>query len=283
MAALRPAGPRDSLRGKAYHVIFEHDAGWARRFDAVLIVLILASVGAVMLDSVAGLRARFGPELLAIEWFFTVVFTLEYVVRVWCVRPATGYMFSFFGLTDLLSVLPTYLSMVLPGGQYLAVIRVLRVVRVFRIFKLVRFVSEATVLTTALRNARYKIAVFITTVMCIVVVVGSVMYVVEGPAGGFTSIPRGVYWAIVTLTTVGYGDIAPHTPIGQTLASFVMLLGYAIIAVPTGIVTAEIALLPDMRGQGILPCPACERVELDPDARYCRFCGTGLKRIPPAA
>lgn len=282
MAALRPAGPPDSLRGKAYHVIFQHEAGWARHFDAILMVLILASVGAVMLDSVSGLRARFGPELLAVEWFFTVVFTLEYVVRIWCVRPVRGYVLSFFGLTDLLSVLPTYLSLLLPGGQYLAVIRVLRVVRVFRIFKLVRFISEATVLTTALRNSRYKITVFLVTVTCIVIVVGSMMYVIEGPTAGFTSIPRGAYWAIVTLTTVGYGDIAPHTPIGQALAAFVMILGYAIIAVPTGIVTAEIALLPGSRPQGISPCPSCEHVELDPDARYCRFCGTELRRKPPA-
>ena len=281
MATLRPAGTPDSLRGKAFHIIFRHDAGWARHFDAILIAFILGSVGAVMLDSVAGLRSRFGAELLAAEWFFTVVFTLEYAVRVWCVRPVRGYVFSFFGLTDLLSVLPTYLSIFLPGGQYLAVIRVLRVVRVFRIFKLVRFISEATVLTTALRNARYKIAVFLTTVLCIVVVVGSAMYVVEGPQSGFTSIPRGVYWAIVTLTTVGYGDIAPHTPFGQALASFVMILGYAIIAVPTGIVTAEIALLPSTRGEDLLPCPDCERVELDPDARYCRFCGAALRTASP--
>ena len=276
MAILGPAAPPDTLRGKTYDVIFGHEPGWGRYFDAILIALILGSVGAVMLDSVSSLSSRYGTALLAVEWGVTVLFTLEYVVRLWCVKAPRAYALSFFGIIDLLSILPTFLSVLIPGGQYLAVIRVLRVVRVFRVFKLVRFLGEASLLSTALRNARYKIAVFLVTVLCIVIVVGSVMYLIEGPQSGFTSIPKGVYWAIVTLTTVGYGDIAPTTPVGQALAAFVMILGYGIIAVPTGIVTAEIAALPSGEALSTRSCGSCEHVEVDPDAKYCRFCGAPI-------
>lgn len=276
MAILGPAAPPDTLRGKTYDVIFGHEPGWGRYFDAILIALILGSVGAVMLDSVSSLSSRYGTALLAVEWGVTVLFTLEYVVRLWCVKAPRAYALSFFGIIDLLSILPTFLSVLIPGGQYLAVIRVLRVVRVFRVFKLVRFLGEASLLSTALRNARYKIAVFLVTVLCIVIVVGSVMYLIEGPESGFTSIPKGVYWAIVTLTTVGYGDIAPTTPVGQALAAFVMILGYGIIAVPTGIVTAEIAALPSGGALSTRSCGSCEHVEVDPDAKYCRFCGASI-------
>lgn len=276
MAILGPAAPPDTLRGKTYDVIFGHEPGWGRYFDAILIALIIGSVGAVMLDSVSSLSSRYGTALLAVEWGVTVLFTLEYVVRLWCVKAPRAYALSFFGIIDLLSILPTFLSVLIPGGQYLAVIRVLRVVRVFRVFKLVRFLGEASLLSTALRNARYKIAVFLVTVLCIVIVVGSVMYLIEGPQSGFTSIPKGVYWAIVTLTTVGYGDIAPTTPVGQALAAFVMILGYGIIAVPTGIVTAEIAALPSGGALSTRSCGSCEHVEVDPDAKYCRFCGAPI-------
>jgi len=276
MAILGPAAPPDTLRGKTYDVIFGHEPGWGRYFDAILIALIIGSVGAVMLDSVSSLSSRYGTALLAVEWGVTVLFTLEYVVRLWCVKAPRAYALSFFGIIDLLSILPTVLSVLIPGGQYLAVIRVLRVVRVFRVFKLVRFLGEASLLSTALRNARYKIAVFLVTVLCIVIVVGSVMYLIEGPQSGFTSIPKGVYWAIVTLTTVGYGDIAPTTPVGQALAAFVMILGYGIIAVPTGIVTAEIAALPSGEALSTRSCGSCEHVEVDPDAKYCRFCGAPI-------
>jgi voltage-gated potassium channel len=276
MSALVPAAPPDTFRGKTYEVIFRHEPGWGRRFDAVLILLIIASVIAVMLDSVAAVSTRYSRELMAIEWAFTVLFSVEYLVRIWCVRDVRAYGLSFFGIIDLLSILPTYLSLLLPGGQFLAVIRVLRVIRVFRVFKLARFLGEASLLSTALRNARYKISVFLVTVLCIVIVVGSVMYLIEGSASGFTSIPRGVYWAIVTLTTVGYGNIAPVTPLGQALAAFIMILGYGIIAVPTGIVTAEIAQLPTAGAVRAVACPACEHIEMDPDARFCRFCATDL-------
>jgi len=277
MTALGPAAPPGTLRGDTYEVIFGHEPGWGRTFDALLIVAILGSVAAVMLDSVASMSGRYGTQLALAEWAFTLLFTVEYVLRLWCVRSPRSYALSFFGVIDLLSVLPTYVSVLLPGGQFLAVIRILRVIRVFRVFKLVRFLGEASVLSTALRNARYKIIVFLISVICVVIVVGSVMYLVEGPAAGFTSIPRGVYWAIVTLTTVGYGNIAPITPMGQALAALVMILGYGIIAVPTGIVTAEIAALPGSAARTAVPCPACEHVEMDPDAHFCRFCGTDLK------
>ncbi len=279
MVAPGPAAPPDTLRGRTYEVIFGHEPGPGRWFDAILILLILASVAVVMLDSVASFRERHADTLIAIEWGFTALFTAEYAVRIWCVRPVRAYTRSFYGIIDLLSILPTYLSLALPGGQYLAVIRVLRVIRVFRVFKLARFLGEASILSMALRNARYKIAVFIVTVVCIVIVVGSVMYLIEGAPAGFTSIPQGVYWSIVTLTTVGYGDIAPITPLGKTLAAFVMILGYGIIAVPTGIVTAEIAQL-GAQGRSVRTCPSCEHVETDADARYCRFCAAALTERP---
>ena len=275
MSKHRAAGPPGSLRAKTYDIVFGHEKGWGRHFDAVLMVFILGSVAAVMLESVSGFRARYRSQLITIEWAFTIIFSVEYALRVWCVRPARAYTLSFFGIIDLLAVLPTYLSLILPGGQYLSVVRILRVVRVFRVFKLVRFLGEASVLAAALRNSRYKIAVFLVTVVCTVVVVGSVMFLVEGPESGITSIPRGVYWAIVTLSTVGYGDIAPQTPLGQGLAAFVMILGYGIIAVPTGIVTAELANMPGGTYRASV-CKRCEHVETDPDARYCRFCSNPL-------
>lgn len=273
------AAPPGTVRGKTYQIIFGHEEGAPQIFDGVLMVAILGSVVALMLDSVAGIRARHGDTLRTIEWGFTLLFTAEYVLRIWCVKRKTAYVTSFFGVIDLLSVLPTYVSFLLPGGQFLVVVRILRILRVFRVFKLVRFLGEANVLATALRNSRYKISVFLVTVICVVVVVGSVMFVVEGPRSGFTSIPRGVYWAIVTLTTVGYGDIAPSTPFGQALAAFVMILGYGIIAVPTGIVTAELSRLPAGGTTSIaVTCPGCDHVETDPDAGYCRFCGASLPR-----
>jgi voltage-gated potassium channel len=275
MRLIEPGGPPGSLRGRAYRVIFEHDKGWARRFDVALIVAILSSVVAVMLDSVAEVRMRHGSALLAAEWFFTIVFSIEYGLRLWCVKHPSSYALSFFGIIDLFAVIPTYLSLIVPGGQFLAVIRVLRVMRVFRVLKLTRYVGEASVLAAALRSARYKIAVFVVGVLTVVCVVGSLMFIFEGPESGFTSIPRGVYWAIVTLTTVGYGDIAPQTATGQALAAFVMILGYGVIAVPTGIVTAELTAMPRARSSG-RACQACRQVEPEEGAAFCRWCGTRL-------
>ena len=275
MRPIEPPDPPGSLRARAYHVIFEHDRGWARRFDVALIVAILGSVLAIMLDSVTAVRARYGPELYAVEWLFTILFTVEYALRIWCVKRPSTYVLSFFGVIDLLAVVPTYLSLVAPGGHFLAVIRVLRVMRVFRVLKLTRYVGEASVLAAALRSARYKIAVFVVGVLTVVCVVGSLMYIIEGPASGFTSIPRGVYWAIVTLTTVGYGDIAPQSAVGQALAAFVMILGYGVIAVPTGIVTAELTAIPRAASSG-RTCPQCARPEPEQAAAFCRWCGSRL-------
>ena len=276
MSTRAPAGAPGSRRALTYDVIFNSEDGWALMFDVCLILAILASVAVVMLDSVGSFAAQYGARLRAIEWIFTLLFTLEYGLRLWSVRQPRSYALSFFGLIDLLAVIPTYLSLLFPGGQALAVIRVLRVMRIFRVLKLAQYIGEASVLRTALRAARYKIAVFLIAVLTIVTVVGSMMYLVEGPAAGFTSIPRGVYWAIVTLTTVGYGDLAPVTPLGQMLASVVMIMGYGIIAVPTGIVTAELTALPRGRPTSARSCPSCGHEEADRDATFCRRCGTAL-------
>jgi voltage-gated potassium channel len=242
----------------------------------VLFVLILLSVLAVMLDSVSSIRAEHADALRAAEWIFTGLFTIEYLLRIWCVRQPRAYALSFFGVIDLLAVIPTYLSLILPGGQFLVVIRILRVMRVFRVLKLTRYVGEAGILAQALRASRYKISVFLLGVLSAVVVIGSLMYLVEGGNSGFTSIPMGVYWSIVTLTTVGYGDIAPQTPLGQALAAMVMILGYGIIAVPTGIVSAELAQLPRGAFPAAATCTRCRTPEIDPEARFCRRCGTEL-------
>ena len=274
MTKLGPAGAPGSLRAGVYRVIFEHDRTIERAFDVALIFAIVASVTAVMLESVESVRVQHGPLLRAAEWIFTGVFTIEYGLRVWSARPPRAYVFSFFGIVDLLAVIPTYLSLLVPGGQALAVVRILRVVRVFRVLKLARYVGEASVLAAALRASRFKIAVFFVGVTTIVTVVGATMYLIEGPSTGFTSIPLGVYWAIVTLTTVGYGDIVPGTPLGKSIASFVMILGYAIIAVPTGIVTAELtARRRDV--VGVRACAQCGREDedLDGEGAFCRWCG----------
>lgn len=272
---LRPPPEASPARRRAYEVIFGHDTRAGRTFDVALIVAILGSVVAVMLESVSSVRLAHGPVLRGVEWGFTAAFTVEYALRLWCVARPVRYARSFLGVVDLLAVIPTYLSVLVPGGQVLAVVRILRVLRVFRILKLAQYSGEARVLGQALRASRYKITVFVFTVVTIVVIVGSLMYLVEGPAHGFTSIPVGVYWGVVTLTTVGFGDITPRTPLGQALATVVMIMGYGIIAVPTGIVTAELALA-GRSGPAERRCPACGRPGHDPDARHCKWCGAGL-------
>lgn len=264
-------------RGKVYEVIFLHDTPAGKTFDVALIAAIVISVAVVMVDSVESISASYGTAFRAAEWVFTILFSVEYLLRLFSVRKASKYAFSFFGVVDLLAVLPTYLSLLIPGGQYLIVIRILRVLRVFRVLKLAQYVGEARTLGAALRASRYKITVFLFTVLTIVVVVGSMMFLLEGPEAGFTSIPRGVYWAIVTLTTVGYGDIHPITPIGQFLASLVMIMGYGIIAVPTGIVTVELA---HQARRGFPPavCPSCGANDHEGDARHCKGCGARLEK-----
>jgi voltage-gated potassium channel len=259
---------------RIWEVIFGYESRAGRAFDVVLLVVIVSSVVAVMLETVPPIRQQWGTWLFVAEWVFTMLFTAEYAVRLWVVRRPLRYARSFFGVVDLLAILPSYLSLLLPGAQSLLVIRGLRLLRVFRVLKLSRYLGEANVLMSALRSSSYKVAVFLGTVLVVVTIVATLMYMIEGPEHGFTSIPRSVYWALVTITTVGYGDIAPGTTLGQVLAGIVMLVGYSIIAVPTGIVSAE--MVHTVRRAGERRCPACRSSGHDPGARYCRLCGQAL-------
>jgi voltage-gated potassium channel len=262
-----------SWRRDLHVIIFCNETPGGRAFDVALIVTIAASVLAVMLDSIGSIHDTYGRELYLLEWAFTVIFTVEYGLRLLSSPRPWVYARSFFGVVDLLSILPTYLSLLLPGSQYLQVIRVLRVLRVFRVLKLAAYIGEAEILLVAINNSRRKLLVFVATVLALAVVLGTTMYLVEGSTHGFTSIPLSIYWTIVTITTVGYGDIAPVTPLGQFVASIIMLLGYAIVAVPTGIVTMEL-----VRGTRpvIKVCPACALISYESDASFCRRCGTRL-------
>ena len=262
-------------RAEAHEIIYEADTPAGKTFDVFLILAILASIVVVMLDSVAAFSDRYGSTLRTAEWVFTLLFTVEYVLRLICVGRPLRYARSFFGVVDLLAIIPTYVSLLLPGAQYLLVIRALRMLRVFRVLKLAHFLAEVEVMMRAIRASVRKILVFVYTVVTLVVILGSLMYLIEGPEHGFTSIPRGVYWAIVTLTTVGYGDISPQTPAGQTLASLIMIMGYGIIAVPTGIVTAEMtrATRRPVSGQA---CKQCSCEGHDTDAIHCKLCGAKL-------
>ena len=272
----RPAGFSAPWRLWLHEVIFEADTPAGRGFDILLIVSILLSVIAVMADSVASINQRWGSELYIAEWLFTILFSVEYILRLLSVDRPLAYARSFFGTVDLLAILPTYISLLVPGSQYLLVIRILRILRIFRILKLVQYVGEARLLLEALRASRRKVTVFLYTVITLVVILGSLIYVIEGRENGFTSIPRIIYWAIVTLTTVGYGDISPKTELGQVLASLVMIIGYAIIAIPTGIVTVELSRAGRGSAVDVRACPSCGRDGHDSDARCCKHCGAGL-------
>jgi voltage-gated potassium channel len=258
-----------------HEVIFEADTPLGKAFDILLIASILISVIAVMLDSVQIVQLNYGDWLYGIEWFFTIIFTIEYILRLLCVGRPFKYAVSFYGIVDLLAIIPTFVSLFIPGSQYFLVIRILRILRIFRILKLAPYLGESRLLVKALRASSRKIIVFIFTVMTLVVIFGSLMYVIEGGNNGFTSIPRSIYWAIVTLTTVGYGDISPQTILGQSVASMVMVTGYAIIAVPTGIVTVEMskAFAKPVSTQA---CPECSAEGHDVDARHCKYCGAAL-------
>jgi voltage-gated potassium channel len=263
-------------RQRLHTVIFESDTRAGRVFDMALIGCIVASIALVMLESVATIGARWHRELFAAEVLFTVLFTVEYALRLVAVRRPLAYARSALGVVDLLAIAPTWLALVVPGAQFFLTVRVLRLLRIFRILKLREYLSEAAVITTALRASRRKIAVFLYTVMTLVVLIGALMYMVEGPEHGFTDIPVSMYWAIVTLTTVGYGDLSPQTGLGKVLASVVMVLGYAIIAVPTGIVTSELTASRYRGGQSRQACPACGREGHDDDAKHCKHCGSAL-------
>ena len=270
-----PRVPAGTWRETLHEVIFEADTPFGKTFDLALLVAIVASVVAVMLESVAGIRQTWGPGLRAVEWGFTVLFTVEYVLRLTCVGRPWRYALSFYGLVDLLSIVPSYLSLVFTGSQGLIVIRALRLLRVFRVLKLVHFVGEERMLRAALRASSRKIIVFLGTVAILVLIIGASMYLIEGEENGFNNIPESIYWAIVTLTTVGYGDIAPQTILGKVFASTVMILGYGIIAVPTGIVTVELAQT-HKRRVSTQVCRQCAAEGHDADASFCKYCGEAL-------
>jgi len=266
---------KETLKDRLRIIIFEAGSPAGRAFDVGLILCILTSVLAVLLDSVASLHDRYGTIFYAVEWFFTVLFTVEYAIRLWCIQQPLKYAKSFYGVVDLLGILPTYLSLLVADSQYLLVIRILRVLRVFRVLRMVRYVGEAELLTQALIASRRKITVFISTVFALVIIFGSLMYLIEGDEYGFSSIPRSIYWAVITLTTVGYGDLTPHTPLGQALATVVMIMGYGIIAVPTGIVTMELNEA-HRRAANTRTCPSCAVEGHLREATYCWRCGSHL-------
>lgn len=272
---MRNTAPPSNARARLYEIIFEADTPGGKAFDVALLVLILASVVAVMLESVASVRETYGSALRAFEWAITILFTVEYVLRLYCFGKPLTYAFSFYGIVDLLAILPTYLSVIFTGAQSLLVIRALRLLRVFRVLKLVHFVGEAAELRTALRASARKIIVFLGAVITLALIVGALIYLIEGEESGFTSIPQGMYWAIVTMTTVGYGDIAPETVPGKLLASLIMILGYGIIAVPTGIVSVEMSAA-RRRPTGTRVCRSCSSEGHEADAKFCKDCGNSL-------
>jgi voltage-gated potassium channel len=267
--------PQAPWRRRLHEVIFEAETPAGKAFDLALLAVILASIGVVLAESVPELRARHSALFCALEWLFTGLFSIEYALRLLSVRRPLVWARSFFGVIDLLAVLPTYLALLLPGAQTLIVLRALRLLRVFRVLKLAEFLDEAAVLRRALGASRRKILVFLGTVLVLVLIFGSLVYLIEGEEYGFVSIPRSMYWSIVTLTTVGYGDLAPQTALGRLVASVIMLLGYSILAVPTGIVTSEMIAARGRR-PSTEACPACGAEGHDLDARHCKYCGATL-------
>jgi voltage-gated potassium channel len=266
--------PTEGWRQQIHEIVFEAETLPGKIFDIVLMLMILASVAAVLLESVRSIRGEYGLLLDAVEWAFTFLFTLEYILRIVSVKRPLLYAFSFYGIIDILAVLPSYLSLFIPGTQYLLIIRILRLLRIFRILKLSEYTSAGSVITSALMASRKKILVFLTAVVLIITVVGALMYVIEGEDNGFTDIPTSIYWAVVTMTTVGYGDLSPKTALGKLIASIVMILGYGIIAVPTGIVTSEFARA--NRAVSTQVCTECHADNHDADAIHCKYCGTKL-------
>lgn len=263
------------LRHSLHVVIDGTDTSMGKVFDLVLLIAILTSVAVVMLDSVLLFHMKFEKEFYYIEWFFTILFTIEYLLRLYAAPNRLRYMFSFYGVVDFLSIIPTYLSFFVVGVQPLLVVRFLRILRIFRILRMADYMQQAGFLAMALRSSKQKIIVFFVTVAVLVTIFGSVVYVVEGAENGYTSIPVSIYWAIVTMTTVGYGDISPKTPLGQAIASLVMIMGYSIIAVPTGLFTAELnkAMRPQLQP---ISCPNCGKFGHASGANFCDRCGYDL-------
>ena len=278
--AVRLGKPAGGWRLRLYTIVFQSDTVAGRIFDCIVIGAILLSVAAVMAHSVESMAGRYGRLLYAAEWVFTILFTIEYLARLACIDRPLRYATSFFGIVDLVAVLPTYLAAFFPEAAVLIDVRILRLLRIFRIFKLTEFLTEYRLLGRAMANSSRKIFIFLSVVIMIVLIVGTLMYLIEGPASGFTSIPKSVYWAISTITTVGYGDIVPRTEIGRTLASIMMLIGWGILAVPTGIVTAEMTAQRFRKEEPEMVCANCGTLGHDDDAAYCRVCGAGLSAKP---
>jgi voltage-gated potassium channel len=262
-------------RQRLYVMVFQSDTVAGRRFDSTLLLIILASLVIVILDSIQTVHDNYADVLAYIEWGFTIIFAIEYSLRLYCSPKPLRYAFSFYGLVDLLAIVPGILALYYSDAQYLLIIRIIRMLRIFRVLKLSPYLKQANYLMAALRGSKQKIVVFLVSVCTLVTVFGTLMYVIEGPEHGFTSIPKGIYWAIVTLTTVGFGDIVPKTPLGQVISSLVMITGYSIIAVPTGIFTAELASA--MRGEQLQhDCPVCKKDNHEPNAAFCSRCGSNL-------
>lgn len=266
----------EKVRSKLHEIIYEADTPAGKLFDIVLLLLIIISIAALMLESVSGIRTKYGNELEMIEWVITIFFSVEYIGRILTVRKPLKYVLSFYGIIDLLATLPTYIDLFFPGWHFLLALRAIRLLRVFRVLKLIHFVGASNLLVVALRKSRIKIAVFLFTVVILCVIFGTMMYMIEGPENGFTNIPVSIYWTIVTLTTVGFGDITPQTPLGQFLSMVIMVLGYGIIAVPTGIVTSEIAFNEKMPHSNTQTCPDCSAENHRDNAEFCYRCGAKL-------
>lgn len=264
-------------RNKLFTIIFEADTRAGKNFDLVLLFFILVSLAVVMLQSIPTVNEKYGSLLLKIEWTITILFSIEYFLRIIAVKRPVKYITSFYGMVDLLAILPTYISLIFPASHFLLVIRALRLMRIFRILKLSQFVREGNAIVMAMKASARRIGIFLAFVLLLSVVLGAMVYVVEGPVNDkFSSIPQSIYWAIVTITTVGYGDISPITPAGKILASLIMLLGYAILAVPTGIVTVEMSKTFRKEDNHSQACPNCATYGHDPDARFCKYCGSKL-------
>lgn len=261
---------------KLHEIIYEADTKEGKLFDIVLIIAILISILLVMLESVESIDVKYHNFLNISEWVITILFTLEYIARIICIKKPSTYIFSFYGIVDFLATIPKYLSIIFVGSHALIALRALRLLRVFRILKLARYLGASSSLVTALKASRIKISVFLFVVIVLTIILGTIMYLIEGPENGFSSIPYSMYWAIVTLTTVGYGDISPHTPIGQFIASIVMILGYGIIAVPTGIVTSEMTKVKDANCTNTQHCASCGTDRHVDDSKFCHKCGHKL-------
>jgi voltage-gated potassium channel len=271
----RPTSDQPAWKLRLYLIIFESGTRGGKIFDVYLLIAIGLSVTVVMLESVESIRSAYPVLINSVEWFFTILFSLEYIARLLCVRRPLRYASSIYGIIDLFAFLPSYIGLFIPTAGYLMTIRVLRLLRIFRILKLAEFMQASETLRIALYASRRKIAVFLSFVLAVVLIMGTMMYLVEGEENGFTSIPRGVYWAIVTLTTVGYGDVTPHTVVGRILSCFIMIMGYGIIAVPTGIFSLE--LHQAVQAKEARTCGNCRTTEADREARFCRRCGKPLE------